>query len=414
MYILIINPFSSTQYLAESIKKLGFHTIALYTVNCADMESYYIPDKSWFDKTLFLNSKLTDILNAVKDYKISYVLNGSEGSVLLSDQVARVLTPELSNDPLTAGFRTDKFLMHKALSDFNLKHMELQKFVIGRDNIAAENFKSLSFPCFVKPLVGASSHGIAKINSYSELADFFNNIDKNKLTQALKIYREKANTELVYLICEFIDGEEYLIDTFSCKGIHYVSSVQRYVKKLVNGKPIYRYLEIEENQSILQILEDYINKVLTATGMDNGFAHSEVFIKDRLPVLIEINSRISGALGLCNKIATLSGMPTQPELLVAVLKNTQVQKQTIQPKINVRGLVLFNFSTQSLPDLAISLSKCKTVFEIKQIKPVGFKHCTLPVAVAEAVAFIICTSTDLELLNYEIFQILLQDERGWA
>jgi carbamoylphosphate synthase large subunit len=73
------------------------------------------------------------------------------------------------------------------------------------------------FPLFVKPSLGAGG-----ANSYTIYTE-------NNLTRVLEeIFSLKAGDKYLYdelLVQELIDGEEYVVNTYSENGIHYVSDV---------------------------------------------------------------------------------------------------------------------------------------------------------------------------------------------
>ena len=228
MAILLVNPFSSAQFLSESFKRMGVKTLAFYTKDLKTLMDYAVPKKEWFDRQIFLETEDVDqILAAIQDEQIDYVLNGSEASVSLTDQLAKKLTPELANDPNTAHLRVSKYHMHEALKKEGLAHIKQVQFVVGEDDCQNEKFCNLKYPCFVKPLNGCFSYGLAKIESFEALCQFFNSVDQQALREALKLYLSRQ-AKVVYLICEYIEGDEYFVDTFSYQGEHYISSIQRY------------------------------------------------------------------------------------------------------------------------------------------------------------------------------------------
>ena len=418
MIIAIINPFSSANYLSESFKQIGIKTIAIYTKNQAELWDYLAPKPEWFDQQIFLgNEDVDNIIHTLKNHNISYVINGCEISTHITDQIAQKLTPKTSNDPNTSSLRSDKYCMHNSLAINGLAHIKQIKFIIDIDNITDPRFSTLNYPCFIKPLNASSSLGALKINSYTALVNYFYSMDQAKFAANLNIFLQ-ANGKITYLIGECIEGEEYFIDTFSYQGKHYISSIQQNVKKIIAGKPIYLYWEIVTNTSIITKLSNYIFKVLSALEFNNGFAHTEVFInhKNNEAVLIEVNSRVSGARGLCNYVAELEGLPSQIELLkkLALDKSSYTQHYAPnKPHPSVRCLVLYNFSYNPLPDLQEALATYTTIKQISYLKPIGHIHQKLPDLLSEAVAFIVCSSAEFKTLDRETRQILAKDHAGW-
>ena len=167
------------------------------------------------------------------------------------------------------------------------------------------------------------------MNSFNEfinaLHQFFTDLDQDEIKEITK------EETLDYLIGEYIEGEEYFVDTFSLRGKHYVSSVQKYYKDRTGNTPLYQYCEIECNPEILDTITSYVKKVLTTLGLNNGFGHTEIFLKkDNNPVLIELNPRISGGHGIGNQITNLAGLPTQPELLAEIAFHHKPEKNKIK------------------------------------------------------------------------------------
>lgn len=125
MKVLIINPFSSINYLSESFKHLSIHTTALYTYDLSCLDNYMQPDQSAFDQQIYVDSfDINTILATLNGEKFDYVLNGSDSSVELTDKLAHAIAPLYANDLHTSANRSDKFFMHNALRQNGLKHIK--------------------------------------------------------------------------------------------------------------------------------------------------------------------------------------------------------------------------------------------------------------------------------------------------
>lgn len=71
-----------------------------------------------------------------------------------------------------------------------------------------------------------------------------------------------------FIISELIQGKEYFVDAFSINGKHYISSIQKYDKLIFKGTPIPISSELEKDPTILDIITQYIEPVLTALGLE--------------------------------------------------------------------------------------------------------------------------------------------------
>jgi biotin carboxylase len=395
--ILLINPFASPGYLSASLKQLGIKTTALYTYSYDTMLDYIKPEKSWFDEQIFSENPE----EAIKTIShVDYVLNGIEWTVPIGDQIASTLAPAFANDSATSRLRMDKRLMHETLAQHGLNHIKQVEIKIDEIFSLAP-----SFPCFVKPKYGAGTLGAARIDSLKNFQQFFKDLNQEEIKA---ITKEEV---LTYLICDYIEGEEYFIDTFSCKGEHYISSVHKYYKDRTGNAPMYQYDEVEKSPEMLEIIIPYVKKVLTTLGLHHGFAHTELFVrKDNSPVLIELNPRISGAHGMGNHETHLAGFPTQPELLANIIFDEPL---AVKKPHSTRLLFLYNFKNAPLPDLHHRLESYQSIDKVEQLVKTGYVAGKMPSSLLDTVAFVACQHDNPALLNQEVNEILLLDKNGW-
>lgn len=106
---------------------------------------------------------------------------------------------------------------------------------------------------------------------------------------------------------EFLAGTEYVVDSVSRDGEHMVLAVWRYLKKQ-NAKTkaiTYEYSEIlnpaesSELKELCETLTSYAKTCLTALGIENSAAHTEIIINGRTgePCLVETGARMHGCSG---------------------------------------------------------------------------------------------------------------------
>ncbi|MCX4692484.1 ATP-grasp domain-containing protein [Streptomyces sp. NBC_01408] len=98
------------------------------------------------------------------------------------------------------------------------------------------------------------------------------------------------------LVEERVMGPEFVVDSVSLDGAHFVVDMFRYAKESVDGNPVYRAMssvEIDEHPGLVA----YVEQALTALGIENGPAHSEVILTEDGPVLIETGARMHGGQG---------------------------------------------------------------------------------------------------------------------
>eukprot|EP01034_Spumella_vulgaris_P030712 gene30712-37969_t len=147
------------------------------------------------------------------------------------------------------------------------------------------------FKIVVKPVESAGSDGVTLCNSLDDVKAAFEKLYLHK--DALGI----VNTTV--LIQEFLEGDEYVIDTISRDGVHKVAAIWVYDRRKVNGAGFVcfgqRLLTVDEPHC--QELIAYQKKVITALGIRNGPTHGEVKWCRGEPVLIEVGARCHGAEG---------------------------------------------------------------------------------------------------------------------
>lgn len=110
-----------------------------------------------------------------------------------------------------------------------------------------------------------------------------------------KGYYGNESTEL--LIQERINGDEYVVNTVSCGGVHRITLIWKYNKiKTSEGGHIYDSFEsINELDLGEAKLVEYAYDVADALGIQYGPVHGEYMIDENGPVLIEVNCRPCGA-----------------------------------------------------------------------------------------------------------------------
>jgi len=172
---------------------------------------------------------------------------------------------------------------------------------------AAEQFKSgdldallqwaknrNQWPLVVKPTGGAGSDGVYFCKTLEDLkVAHQNNIGAVNATG-------QVNSQLACQ--EFLDGDEYIVDTVSYEGKHLLVACWVYKKR--KGLPWDEKAIVSESNELLpptgekvDILVDYVFKVLDVTGVRFGPCHTEVMFTKRGPILVEVNARMHGLQG---------------------------------------------------------------------------------------------------------------------
>lgn len=176
---------------------------------------------------------------------------------------------------------TDKYIMRDILISSNLNEPKVYQF--NKES----NIKKIEieYPIIVKPTVSSASRGVTKVENFNEL---------NKAIKRAYLV-SKNNQNIIFE--EFIEGDQYSIETISDNGKHYILGI---VKEYLSDSPYFmeRFNVIDQkfNNLIFNKIQIFVKELLNILNVKYGPCHIEVKIDNKLNIrLIEIASR-SGLL----------------------------------------------------------------------------------------------------------------------
>lgn len=287
MIISIIDGYSTSRFLVKELRQRG--------VECIHVRSQQIPpaaylrsfDASDYTRDLGWSADLEETVTALKGLGVERVIAGTESGVRLADILNHQLDLPGNRIELIDA-RRDKAAMACALREAGLDAAE--DFLTDTPEDAVTWFRSRQQQAVVvKPPASAGTDNVRVCTAASEVAeacravldtpDFFGNPNRLALLQ------------------EFLDGEEYYVNTVSRGGVHKVAEIWQSGKTPgPGGAPLYDFhVPVSMSEPIADTMCAYIKKVLTALGIENGAGHSELRLTDRGPVLIETGARLGGA-----------------------------------------------------------------------------------------------------------------------
>lgn len=224
-------------------------------------------------------------LETVKKLQPKLVIPGSEYGVIPAVHLATDLG--LPGNPYSMIDKmTNKYYMHKSLAEAGVRHIR-GKTVRSREEAEAYYDALHVDRVVLKPPHGAGSTGVRFCDNKEMLLSNF-----EQCMQA-NIFGEHLE-EL--MIQERIMGTEYVVNTISIGGEHFVSSIWNYEKRVMqDGSNVYVGTEaIPIITPEIYRLVQYAFSVLDAIGIKQGPVHGEYMIDEKGPVLIEINCRCMG------------------------------------------------------------------------------------------------------------------------
>ena len=228
----------------------------------------------------------------VRAWRPRAILAGSEAGVLLADELSARFHDELgtpSNGVEIA--RRDKYFMAEKLRAAGVPavmQMKTRDVEEAKRWVRAKNL----WPgkVVVKPLMSAGTMGVNICHSEAEVDQAFAELLGFDNGYGL------INNEI--LVQEFLEGEEYVVNTVSSDGITVVTDMWHYHKKKNDiGKWIYDHDRLIPYKGALgRELVPYVLRVIEALGVRTGWGHAEIKMTPRGPVLIEIGARMMGSL----------------------------------------------------------------------------------------------------------------------
>ena len=246
-------------------------------LNLITEEYTLITEKDSYEETLEMVRKFNPVL----------ILPGSEKGVVLATRLSNDLNL-LGNSYDNIEAMTLKNQMQERIREHGLRSIKGQVVHSLEEAIEfydRENLKGV----VIKPIYSAASSSV-KICLNKE--DMINNI--KALFEDYNCFGNE-NTEL--LIQEYIDGEEYVIDTVSCEGRHAALFGMKYIKRFCKGYGMIYDTDIyfSPDDETVQELVAYCFRVIDCLGIIYGPVHGEFMMDAQGPVLIEVNCRPAGA-----------------------------------------------------------------------------------------------------------------------
>lgn len=287
--ILLVNTGSIKKRLVlQRLKKLGL------TIVCLNKEKNWA--QTYVDHWILVdNTNHNEAIQAIKDFiannpnvKINGVVTFWEDDVLLTSKIADRFN--FIGTPLNiAKIVRNKFAFREFCLENGLpapKHI----FIKNTEDIKnmPENF---AFPAVIKPIYGASSAYVVKVDSKNDLLDTYLYIKKN-----INVNTESALADgFGIFVEEYIDGDEVDIDIILQNGkIKFYSISDNYQTKepffVETGQAIPSSLSGKNQDELIELAEETLEKL----GVQNGVIHFEAKSTKNGPVPIEINLRMGG------------------------------------------------------------------------------------------------------------------------
>ncbi len=306
--VAVVDPYSSGALLAPAFAKHGHECVAIQSSREVPelFRSSFTPDD--FVAMVHAENGASASAAELARLDVRHVLAGSEPGVELADELCERLGLA-ANGAAQRAARRDKYLMGEAVRSSGLR-TPVQFHSPELDELRGWAHDHARWPVVAKPLRSVASDSVAVCTTEAELDRAHEAIAGR--TNVLGIVNESV------LVQEFVDGQEYVVDTVSCAGHHRVAALWCY-HRAPSGLPasvFYDAMELlsyegERQESLLA----YAVGVLDALEIRYGPAHTELIWTDgEVPVLVETGARLSA--GNNATLSRLCGGPCALDLTV--------------------------------------------------------------------------------------------------
>jgi hypothetical protein len=238
------------------------------------------------------------------------VIAGSEWGVTFAEFVANGLGLP-TNRIETISARRNKLDMIEAVRTHGLRTAE-QAPVQTAQEAHAWTKRHGKWPVVVKPMLSAGSDGVVVCNHHADIDHAF----------AQALYRQNLlgcfNDRL--MIQSYLSGPQFIVNTVSRGGRHFVSDAWKVAYRTVPGGSIAAgsMMLLDPSLSVSRELIAYTLAVLPALGIESGAAYSELRMTPQGPALIETGACLmGGAMDAAPYQA--AGLPTQASRYADVL-----------------------------------------------------------------------------------------------
>lgn len=284
---IVVDGISSGKFYPALFKQKGYPCVHIYSSSVSVKTGLTVDEKPYID-SFSHDGNISNTLEKLKKYEVVCVVAGSEPGVLFADLLSASLKMPTSNGIKKSSARRNKYDMDEALKAHDLKTPLYFKSK-NVDEIIQWVHSNTTWPVVVKALESAGTDGVFICANENEIKNGFSNIfNKNNCLGSLNEY---------VLVQSFLKGDEYVINSVSYAGKHYVTDIWKYRKKTISGQgTIYDRDELISFEGEIQTkLVSYTHHVLDALEIQYGPSHAEVIITpEGEPVLVEVGARLSG------------------------------------------------------------------------------------------------------------------------
>jgi biotin carboxylase len=260
--IVIVDPYSTGMVLANGLIHNGHHCVCVLSDRLENLKHLLSEESTKvYDAVITHEGNLNHTIDKIQqkaahlNSMIHHVIAGGELGVCLADQLTHAFGLE-GNVMEHSIARRDKYLMGETLRKAGVRAVKQLKTSSLEDIETFLNQEARGKCVVLKPVDSAGSDDVALCSTFEEAKQAFQRIIGK--INVLGI----TNTSV--LIQEYLEGDEYVVDSVSHHGTHKVTTIWKYDKRRVNNAAfVYFGLEIvAADNPLVHGLIDYHIQVL--------------------------------------------------------------------------------------------------------------------------------------------------------
>lgn len=283
--VVIVDAYAPTRRLAPEFVKAGFEVVRVQSTPEPPVV-YRAPfDLSPYIANVVHLGDLDATARALSAYAPVAVLPGGEMGVELADRLSEAMGLATNGTALSPA-RRDKYLQMEAVRAAGLRATR-QILVADAGHLAAWHAE-VGGTVVVKPVRSAAGDGVSFCDTPEEAVAAY-----HRILGAENVFSVRNEAVIAQ---EYLAGGEYIVDTVSREGRHYVSDIWKYDKLTANGvRDLMAGIRLLPRRGEAQDrVVPYALEVLDALGIQIGAAHIEIKLTPDGPCLVELGARMPG------------------------------------------------------------------------------------------------------------------------
>lgn len=198
---------------------------------------------------------------------------------------------------------TDKYKMRKRCTELGIPTPRYALVYSIDETI--EFYKKCQYNnMIIKPVDSQASHGVSKIISENKVQEYF---------QEAASYSRSGGV----LIEEWIDGEEFSVDSYIDNGKCHVLAIGHYHPFSIPGTfaSYETIFPADKPQEVIDLIEDTNRQIIEGFGLTQGRSHGEYIVSNNQCYLVEIGARGGGAYFSSDNVRYVSGFQSEDYLI---------------------------------------------------------------------------------------------------